>query len=110
MGLLMKRHSKAKAKVHRVASRKPARKLHKAARKAKVTLRVSRKVKRPAKSTQVSSAGKAVDDVPTLEQVTITCANCARPFKVFKLKGLSLEGTICQRCSLGEVELPESFG
>ncbi len=53
---------------------------------------------------------KAADEVPTLEQVTITCANCGRPFKVFKLKGLSLEGTICQRCSLGEMELPESFG
>ncbi|MBI2144136.1 hypothetical protein HYU17_03220 [Candidatus Woesearchaeota archaeon] len=53
---------------------------------------------------------KASEDVPTLEQVTITCANCGRPFKLFKLKGLSLEGTICQRCSLGEMELPESFG
>ena len=53
---------------------------------------------------------KAADEVPTLEQVTITCANCGRLFKVLKLKGLSLEGTICQRCSLGEMELPESFG
>ncbi|MBI3037113.1 hypothetical protein HYY73_05195 [Candidatus Woesearchaeota archaeon] len=53
---------------------------------------------------------KAADEVPTLEQVIITCANCGRPFKVLKLKGLSLEGTICQRCSLGEMELPESFG
>ncbi len=53
---------------------------------------------------------KAADEIPTLEQVTITCANCGRPFKIMKLKGLSLEGTICQRCSLGEMELPESFG
>ena len=53
---------------------------------------------------------KAADEVPTLEQVTITCANCGRPFKLMKLKGLSLEGTICQRCSFGEMELPESFG
>ncbi len=53
---------------------------------------------------------RAADEVPTLEQVTVTCANCGRPFKLFKLKGLSLEGTICQRCSLGEMELPESFG
>jgi len=53
---------------------------------------------------------KAADEVPTLEQVMITCVNCGRPFKVLKLKGLSLEGTICQRCSLGEMELPESFG
>lgn len=53
---------------------------------------------------------KAADEVPTLEQVMITCANCGRPFKVLKLKGLSMEGTICQRCSLGEMELPESFG
>ena len=53
---------------------------------------------------------RAADEVPTLEQVTITCANCGRSFTVMKLKGLSLEGTICQRCSLGEMELPESFG
>lgn len=66
-------------------------------------------VRRPKPVAPVSSQ-KAADEIPTLEQVTITCANCGRPFKIMKLKGLSLEGTICQRCSLGEMELPESFG
>ena len=70
------------------------------------------KAAKPSKPQPVahSEFKKAADEVPTLEQVTITCANCGRPFKVLKLKGLSLEGTICQRCSLGEMELPESFG
>ena len=66
-------------------------------------------VKRPKPAAPVIGQ-RAADEVPTLEQVTITCANCGRPFKVLKLKGLSLDGTICQRCSLGEMELPESFG
>ncbi|MBI2145312.1 hypothetical protein HYU18_03250 [Candidatus Woesearchaeota archaeon] len=79
---------------------------------------VSKRAARPQKMRAAAKPGqafhspsqKAADEVPTLEQVTITCANCGRPFKLFKLKGLSLEGTICQRCSLGEMELPESFG
>lgn len=66
-------------------------------------------MRRPRPAVPVSSQ-RAADEIPTLEQVTITCANCGRPFKIMKLKGLSLEGTICQRCSLGEMELPESFG
>ena len=81
-------------------------------RKAKRPLSKASKAARPSKQQPVahSEFRKAADEVPTLEQVTITCANCGRPFKVLKLKGLSLEGTICQRCSLGEMELPESFG
>lgn len=69
--------------------------------------RASRQPKQPLAHSEFK---KAADEIPTLEQVTITCANCGRPFKVLKLKGLSLEGTICQRCSLGEMQLPESFG
>lgn len=72
-----------------------------------------RRRQQPRRQKPVSAAvgaRKAADEVPTLEQVTITCANCGRPFTVMKLKGLSLEGTICQRCSIGEMEMPESFG
>lgn len=124
----MKKHSKAgKAKKGR-SGRKPHKAARAAMRKASVS-RVSKRhgarhakkhAKRHAKKQQrqprqpktaaAVPVKKAADEVPTLEQVTITCANCGRPFKLFKLKGLSLEGTICQRCSLGEMELPESFG
>ncbi len=76
----------------------------------KARSRVARPASRPRPAAVPVSGHKAADEVPTLEQVTITCANCGRPFKIMKLKGLSLEGTICQRCSLGEMELPESFG
>ncbi len=78
-------------------------------RAGKARLQKVKAAKRSKPAAPVSSQ-KAADEVPTLEQVTITCANCGRPFKVLKLKGLSLDGTICQRCSLGEMELPESFG
>lgn len=72
--------------------------------------RVAARKRQPRQAMAAAHGQKAADEIPTLEQVTITCANCARPFKVMKLKGLSLEGTICQRCSLGEMEMPESFG
>ena len=124
----MKKHSKAKKRSAARSGKRP----HKLARKARnsskssvrkmsVSKRASKRAgkarpqkakaaKRPKSAAVAVSSQKAADEVPTLEQVTITCANCGRPFKVFKLKGLSLEGTICQRCSLGEMELPESFG
>ncbi len=103
----MKKHSKAKKRVKPRSGKKP--------HKASVKRHSSKKAglcKPIARRQPVAAAHgqKAADEIPTLEQVTITCANCGRPFKIMKLKGLSLEGTICQRCSLGEVELPESFG
>ena len=129
----MKKHGKAKrgsaassGKPHK--PHRPARKARKSSRSSVRKMSASKSSKRMSKKSRKAkprrhqlprrqkpvSAGvgirKAADEVPTLEQVTITCANCGRPFKVFKLKGLSLEGTICQRCSLGEMELPESFG
>ena len=129
---VMKKHRKAKKGSAARSGKKPH-KLHKLARKVRksskssvrkmsVSKRASKKVRRarlqrpqPTRKQKHVSAPpvsyqKAADEVPTLEQVTITCANCGRPFKVLKLKGLSLEGTICQRCSLGEMEMPESFG
>lgn len=119
----MKKHGKAKKRSAARSGRRPrklARKVRKSSkssvRKMRVSKRSSRKAgkaraaKRPKPSAAPVSSQKAADEVPTLEQVTITCANCGRPFKVLKLKGLSLDGTICQRCSLGEMELPESFG
>ncbi|MBI2664104.1 hypothetical protein HYX10_02040 [Candidatus Woesearchaeota archaeon] len=42
-----------------------------------------------------------------LEQVTVKCENCGRSFNIVKLHGLSTEGMICQRCSVGEIEFPE---
>ena len=130
----MKKHGKAKRrsaarsgkprKPHRMArkarksSRSSARKMSASKKASKRASKTARKAKPrrhqlPRRQKPVSAGlvgRRAADEVPTLEQVTITCANCGRPFKVFKLKGLSLEGTICQRCSLGEMELPESFG
>mgnify|MGYP001598686650 CR=1 FL=1 len=131
----MKKHGKAKKGSAARSGKKPhkprrlARKARKSSRSSVRKMSISKKAsKRASKNARKArphrhllprrqkpvSAGvsgrKAADEVPTLEQVTITCANCGRPFKVFKLKGLSLEGTICQRCSLGEMELPESFG
>ena len=123
----MKKRSRAgKAKKGHLgrSGRKPRKAVRAAMRKASVSRfskrRVVRHAKKHAKKQQRQlrqpkaaasmTVQKAADEVPTLEQVTITCANCGRPFKLFKLKGLSLEGTICQRCSLGEMELPESFG
>ena len=108
-----RRHRKA----HKVGMRKShvskaSRKTAKFAKSGRSRLHKTHAVRQSKPSVSVSSSPfrKAADDVPTLEQVIITCANCGRPFKVLKLKGLSLEGTICQRCSLGEMELPESFG
>ena len=122
----MKKHGKAKKGSAARSGKRPhklARKARKSSkssvRKMSVSKRASKRAGkvRPQKAVKKSkpasvavSSQKAADEIPTLEQVTITCANCGRPFKVFKLKGLSLEGTICQRCSLGEMELPESFG
>ena len=123
----MKKHGKAKKGSAARSGKRPhklARKVRKSSktsvRKMSVSKRASKKsrkvkarkpqlVRRPKPAAPVSGQ-RAADEVPTLEQVTITCANCGRPFKVLKLKGLSLDGTICQRCSLGEMELPESFG
>lgn len=115
----MKKHGKAK-KARSARSGKRAHKARRPARHSKIKS-VSRKAARGRSAKSGSrqaarrpsppvSTQKAADEIPTLEQVTITCANCGRPFKLMKLKGLSLEGTICQRCSLGEMELPESFG
>tara|TARA_Y100000310_G_C20703867_1_gene832775 strand:+ start:3964 stop:4107 length:144 start_codon:yes stop_codon:yes gene_type:complete len=42
-----------------------------------------------------------------LEQVTVACSNCKREFNIVKLHGLSTEGMICQRCSVGEIQFPE---
>ena len=133
MVCVMKKHGKAKRgsavrsgkpKPHRMA-RKARKSSRSSARKTSASKRAPKRVSRRAgrakprrrqlpRRQKPVSAGlvgrKAADEVPTLEQVTITCANCGRPFTVMKLKGLSLEGTICQRCSLGEMELPESFG
>ena len=50
----------------------------------KVKARKPQLVRRPKPAAPVSSQ-RAADEVPTLEQVTITCANCGRPFKVLKL-------------------------
>lgn len=102
------RHKKARSaglSKKRHKGRSPKRAKMKPHSKSKLGKRARVKASLPSASGQ-----RAADEIPTLEQVTITCANCGRPFKLMKLKGISLEGTICQRCSLGEMELPESFG
>ena len=119
----MKRRSKPGAKA-RKASRPKAR-----AKKAGSGARHAKKAKpgnAARRSARASSSRKAAPKKPRsrspkirlqpgqsmvsepLEQVSITCANCGRQFTVVKLPGLSLEGMICQRCELGEIESPEN--
>lgn len=35
------------------------------------------------------------------EQVIITCPNCGKKMKITKLKKLSTEGMLCQKCGRG---------
>jgi hypothetical protein len=42
-----------------------------------------------------------------LEQVVVSCVNCSREFTIVKLRGLSTDGLVCQRCSMGEMQFPE---
>ena len=107
----MPRQSKRKrgaraVKAHRIAS------ISGRARRSKP---VSKKLVEPAEAKTkiepvISDRPASSTDIPTLEQVSVTCSNCGKVFKVLKLKGLSMQGIICQRCSLGEMELPDSFG
>jgi hypothetical protein len=106
----MKKKGKAKTAgtskktARRPKKAKPSRKPASTSKKGKKPTS-NRKPKQPKKPPIMSSP----EEVPTLEQVTITCANCGKPFKVMKLTGLSLEGTLCQRCNVGEIEPPEGF-
>ncbi|HIG98203.1 TPA: hypothetical protein HA231_02155 [Candidatus Woesearchaeota archaeon] len=102
----MKKHSKAKTRVKPHLGKRP----HKAAVKKSSSKKVSRYPVARRQPVAVVHGQKAANEVPTLEQVTITCVNCGRPFQVMKLKGLSMAGTICPRCNVGEMEMPESFG
>lgn len=103
-----KKH-KAKAKGKKSRLVKKARMAGKPARRAaKSGARPSRKAPKKARSRapKVQPGSSFVSE--PLEQVTVTCANCGRQFTVVKLPGLSMEGMICQRCELGEIEFPEN--
>ena len=45
--------------------------------------------------------------VEPMVQVNVECPNCGRGFEILKIKGIDTEGIICQRCEVGEVQLPE---
>ena len=36
------------------------------------------------------------------EEVEFICANCSKKVKMLKVKGMSTEGMLCQKCGLGE--------
>lgn len=36
------------------------------------------------------------------EEVEINCVGCGRKMRIIKRKGYDMEGTLCQRCGLGE--------
>lgn len=103
------------SKRKRGASAARAVKAHRIVRKAKRFKPVSKRARSATPleaqvEPVISDRPASSTDIPTLEQVSVTCSNCGKAFKVIKLKGLSMQGVICQRCSLGEMELPESFG
>jgi len=38
------------------------------------------------------------------EEIEFICPNCGKKVKMLKVKGVSIEGLLCQRCSQGEVQ------
>ncbi len=104
----MKRRSKpgkAKKAVKSSKSRKAV--SRKTVRKVVKSNSAKKPVKKSSRSPKVKlPPGQSLVSEP-LEQVTVTCANCGRHFTVVKLPGLSMDGMICQRCELGEIESPE---
>lgn len=40
--------------------------------------------------------------IPTFEEIEFTCINCGKVVKMVKQTGMSTEGLLCQRCSVGE--------
>ena len=66
--------------------------------------------KKKTKSRRVGAGSKSSADsfmVESMVQVSVKCVNCGREFSIVKLKGLSTEGMICQRCQVGEMQMPE---
>ena len=42
------------------------------------------------------------------EEIEFTCANCGKVVRMIKQAGMSAEGLLCQRCSLGEADLDDA--
>ncbi len=98
---------KAKSKKSgKSAVRAYSRKARKAAPRGKVPRRAGRKKGRRQARVSRTKPSQSMMFEP-LEQVTVSCSNCGRQFNIVKLHGLSMEGMICQRCAIGEVEFPE---
>ena len=105
---------KRKARVKRASaksvksSKRRARKVSGSKSKSKNAGRGLRKKKAKSKRVRVSS--KSSSDsfmIEPMVQVSVKCVNCGREFSIVKLSGLSTEGMICQRCQVGEMQLPE---
>ena len=37
------------------------------------------------------------------EEVTVTCASCGKKMKAIKIRGMSMEGMLCQSCGAGDI-------
>lgn len=95
----------------------PKKKVRKAQKKARNRAANTKKAAKAAKRAQKPRKGamkakrnikeKKPDTTGIYEETTITCPGCGRVTKVIKVSGLDTEGTICQRCAKGEVEIEE---
>ncbi len=98
--------SKVRLKGRRAAARKARRAVSgKSSKRAGRSRRVQKKVQHVRRLSR--QKGEGITFQP-LEQVSVACVNCGREFTVVKLRGISSEGMVCQRCSLGETQFPEA--
>lgn len=72
----------------------------------KPNARAKRRVLFPEKARRPSSRPESMLMDP-LEQVKVKCSNCNRQFSIVKIPNLKIEGMICQRCSVGEIQFPD---
>ncbi len=91
---------KKKAKKVKKKAQKRATTIKKTAKRAQKAIKGTMKAKKNVKE-------KKPDTTGIYEETTITCPGCGRVTKVIKVSGLDTEGTICQRCAKGEVEIEE---
>ncbi len=99
-----KRPAKARAK-KRVVARHSQKKSAKQSRKTRSAKRLSHKKSSSSRRVPKSESIR----LEQLEQVTVTCPNCGREYSMVKISGISTEGMVCQRCQVGEQDLPEQL-
>ena len=95
-------------RVSRSRMQKPVRsgRSRKHARLSPKPTRAKKRVLFPEKARRPSSRPESMLMDP-LEQVKVKCSNCNRQFSIVKIPNLKIEGMICQRCSVGEIQFPD---